>query len=63
VAELVGGRCRDAIPLSFSVANPDFDADLDTIGLGVSRIWIGWGGGGWSVSSKLRKYRSQYLCA
>lgn len=31
VAELVGGRCRDAIPLSFSVANPDFDADLETI--------------------------------
>ena len=31
VAELVGGRCRDSIPLSFSVANPDFDADLETV--------------------------------
>jgi muconate cycloisomerase len=31
VAELVGGRCRDEIPLSFSVANPDFDADLETV--------------------------------
>ncbi|HVY15285.1 MAG TPA: enolase C-terminal domain-like protein [Rhodopila sp.] len=31
VAELLGGRCRDVIPLSFSVANPDFDADLETI--------------------------------
>lgn len=31
VAELVGGRCRDEIPLSFSVANPDFDQDLEDI--------------------------------
>ncbi|MCC2110586.1 MAG: cycloisomerase, partial [Hyphomicrobiales bacterium] len=31
VAELIGGRCRDTIPLSFSVANPDFAADLDKI--------------------------------
>ncbi|WP_372570943.1 enolase C-terminal domain-like protein [Ruegeria jejuensis] len=25
---LLGGRCRDRIPLSCSIANPDFDADL-----------------------------------
>ena len=25
---LLGGRCRDPIPLSVSIANPDFDADL-----------------------------------
>ena len=31
VGELVGGRCRDSIPLSFSVANPDFEADLETV--------------------------------
>ena len=31
VSELVGGRHRDQVPLSFSVANPDFDADLDDI--------------------------------
>jgi muconate cycloisomerase len=31
VAELVGGRHRDTIPMSFSVANPNFDADLDDI--------------------------------
>ncbi|NKB28881.1 MAG: cycloisomerase [Rhodobacteraceae bacterium] len=31
IAELVGGRHRDAIPMSFSVANPDFDADLADI--------------------------------
>ena len=35
IAELVGGRHRDSIPLSFSIANPDFDADLDD----VARIW------------------------
>ncbi len=31
VAELLGGRCRDEIPLSFSVADPDFDRDMDTV--------------------------------
>ena len=31
VAELVGGRQRERIPLSFSVANPDFDRDLNDI--------------------------------
>jgi muconate cycloisomerase len=31
VAELLGGRCRDAIPLSFSVADPDFDRDIDMV--------------------------------
>lgn len=35
IAELVGGRQRDSIPLSFSVANPDFDADLHD----VARLW------------------------
>lgn len=29
VAELLGGRVRDTIPLSFSIADPDFAADLD----------------------------------
>ncbi len=28
VAELLGGRVRDRIPLSFSIADPDFQADL-----------------------------------
>lgn len=31
IAELVGGRQRDAIPMSFSVANPDFGKDLEDI--------------------------------
>lgn len=35
IAELVGGRHRNEIPLSFSVANPDFDADLED----VARLW------------------------
>ena len=32
VSELVGGRHRDEIPLSFSVANPDFERDLEEVG-------------------------------
>ncbi|MEM9475167.1 MAG: enolase C-terminal domain-like protein [Pseudomonadota bacterium] len=35
IADLVGGRHRDTIPLSFSVANPDFDADLEDI----AQLW------------------------
>ena len=31
VAELVGGRHRGNIPMSFSIANPDFDADRDDV--------------------------------
>ena len=31
IAEILGGRHRDEIPLSFSVANPNFDEDLDTV--------------------------------
>ncbi len=29
VAELLGGRVRDTIPLSFSIADPDFAADME----------------------------------
>lgn len=35
IAELLGGRHRDKMPLSFSVANPDFDAELDDL----AEIW------------------------
>lgn len=28
IADLLGGRVRDTIPLSFSIADPDFDADM-----------------------------------
>jgi muconate cycloisomerase len=29
IADLLGGRVRDSIPLSFSIADPDFAADMD----------------------------------
>ena len=31
IAELVGARHRESVPMSFSVANPDFGADLEDI--------------------------------
>lgn len=31
IAELVGGRHRETIPMSFSIANPDFGKDLEDI--------------------------------
>src|SRR4029078_5192170 len=31
VAELLGGRCRDDIPLSFSGADPDVDRDMEMV--------------------------------
>jgi len=31
VSDLIGGACHGEIPLSFSVANPNFDEDLETI--------------------------------
>ena len=31
IAELVGARHRATVPMSFSVANPDFDADLEDV--------------------------------
>ena len=31
IAELVGARHRDTVPMSFSVANPDFDADREDV--------------------------------
>ncbi|MEZ5811973.1 MAG: enolase C-terminal domain-like protein [Rhizobiaceae bacterium] len=47
VAELVGGRHRDEIPLSFSVANPDFDANMAEVekayadGVGIFKLKAG----------------------
>ena len=31
IAELTGARHRETVPVSFSVANPDFDADLEDV--------------------------------
>lgn len=33
IAELVGGRHRSEIPMSFSIANPNFDEDLEDVAL------------------------------
>ena len=47
VAELLGGRARDELPLSFSVANQDFDQDLRDVaamredGLGILKVKTG----------------------
>lgn len=44
---LLGGKCRDAIPLSVSLANPDWDADLALIdrikadGVGIVKLKAG----------------------
>ena len=35
IAELVGGRQRDEMAMSFSIANPEFETDLDD----VARMW------------------------
>ena len=50
VAELLGGRCRDDIALSFSVADPDFDRDISMVkrlygeGLRLFKIKTGFAG-------------------
>ncbi|MCG8640896.1 MAG: hypothetical protein MI862_14260 [Desulfobacterales bacterium] len=31
LSDLIGGACHEQIPLSFSVANPNFDEDLETV--------------------------------
>lgn len=65
VAELVGGRQREAIPLSFSVANPDFDADLDDIaalwedGVRLFKLKTGFADHGFDLM-RLEKLRSLY---
>lgn len=47
---LLGGKCRDAIPLSVSLANPDFDADLALLerlagdGVGIVKLKAGFAG-------------------
>lgn len=65
-AELAGGgRRRGAIPLSFSVANPDFDADLDDIariyedGVRIFKLKTGFAGHAFDVM-RLEKLRERY---
>ncbi|MEO1549587.1 MAG: enolase C-terminal domain-like protein [Pseudomonadota bacterium] len=65
MAELVGGRARDSIPLSFSVANPDFDADLDDIaeiwdsGVRIFKLKTGFAGHGFDLM-RLEALRQRY---
>ncbi|EEE35958.1 muconate cycloisomerase I [Rhodobacteraceae bacterium KLH11] len=47
VWSLIGGRCRDTIPLSCSIANPDFSQDIDLLarlqadGVGIVKLKTG----------------------
>ncbi len=47
VHALLGGKCRDVIPLSCSIANPDFEADIDLLqrleadGVGIIKLKTG----------------------
>ena len=65
VAELLGGRHRDEIPLSFSVANPDFGVDLDTVaamyddGVRILKLKTGFADHQFDVM-RLEKLRSVY---
>lgn len=65
VAELVGGRHRSAIPLSFSVANPDFDKDLEDIarihddGVRLFKLKTGFAGHAFDLM-RLEKLRTLY---
>ena len=65
VSELLGGRHRDAVPLSFSVANPDFDADLEDIaritgdGVGILKVKTGFAGHGFD-RMRLERLRKEF---
>ncbi|NQW08928.1 MAG: cycloisomerase [Alphaproteobacteria bacterium] len=65
IVELVGGRHRDTIPMSFSVANPDFDADLEDVarlyedGVRLFKLKTGFGEHAFDVM-RLDKLRNLY---
>ena len=65
IADLVGGRQRDAIPLSFSIANPDFDANLEDIaaiwesGVRIFKLKTGFGDHAFDIM-RLEKLRNLY---
>lgn len=62
---LLGGRMRDRIPLSVSLADPDFDADLDLMarlsadGIGIVKLKTGTKGHAFDIM-RLDKLRSLY---
>ena len=65
VCELVGARMRDDIGMSFSVANPDFDADLDDIaamwddGVRIFKLKTGFAGHAFDLM-RVEKLRALY---
>jgi len=65
VSELVGGAHRQFMPLSFSVANPDFDQDIDQIteliaeGIKIFKLKTGFAEHGFDVM-RLEKLRTEY---
>jgi len=65
VAEFLGGRCRDTVPLSVSLANPDFDADLDFArtlvadGVHVFKVKTGFSGHAFDIH-RLEALRSEF---
>jgi muconate cycloisomerase len=64
VAELLGGRCRDDIALSFSVADPDFERDIDTVkrlygeGLRLFKMKTGFAGHGQDLR-RMERFRKE----
>jgi muconate cycloisomerase len=65
IAELVGGRQREKIPMSFSVANPDFDKDLEDItalvddGVRLFKLKTGFAGHDFDIM-RLEKLRERF---
>lgn len=65
VSDLLGGRQRDVIPLSFSVANPDFDADLADVealfeqGVRLFKLKTGFSGHGFDLM-RLERLRLRF---
>ena len=65
MTELVGGRQRETIPMSFSVANPDFDKDLEDIaalvddGVRLFKLKTGFSEHGFDIT-RLEKLRERF---
>ncbi|MEM7693332.1 MAG: enolase C-terminal domain-like protein [Pseudomonadota bacterium] len=65
IAELLGGRHRATIPLSFSIANPDFEADLEDVaalwadGVRLFKVKTGFAGHAFDLM-RLERLRARY---
>ncbi len=65
LCDFLGGRCRDTIPLSFSIANPNFDEDLELArkmvdaGHRIFKMKTGFKGHRFDLE-RLEKLRSEY---